>query len=396
MTQRERYLAIAVGVVVTLFGAQFLFNKVSGTLRDKQDAVDLARNQSADLDKTSTSGKIAARKMESLNSMSLPTDQETLVAQYRDWLNQIGNEVSMEGIQVKVPERAIKSTDAFSLYNFSLRGVCRTDHALELMGKFYDKNYLHKIRNLKMTPVPKRKDHMLIQLDAQAASLTSAAPKQEPSTAPSGRLAMSTEQYKESILGRNAFSPPNNPPRFATGKQHKIERGKSWELALESKDAESHGVRYELISEELPKGMNFREGQFSWKPTENGDYEVLVRAEDNGWPSRATEEKFVFTVIDPKKEEKKVEPEKFDIASQAFVSAILSGIAGPEVWIRSRTDGKTLRLKKGADFELGTIKATVLDINLAEDFVELESAGAHWTIGMESSLAEAFKKSQID
>ncbi len=396
MTQRERYLAIAVGVVVTLFGAQYLFNKLSSTLREKQDAVDMARSESSDLDKTTTSGKIAARKIEKLASKSLPTNQETLVAQYRDWLTELGNEVSMDGIKVTVPDRAIKTTDAYSAYDFTLQGICRTDRALELLGMFYDKDYLHSIKGLKMTLLPKRKDHVNVQLDARALALQGASPKQEPSVASSGRLAMSLDEYKQVILDRNMFSPPNKAPKFATSKTHTIERGKPWELELEADDPESHSVSYELLSDELPEGLRFRGKRFSWRPKENGDYEVLIGARDSGWPSQSTEQKLVFRVVDPKVEEQKPEPPKFDAASQAFVSALLSGRSGPEVWIRSPTDGQIFQLQKGADFELGTIKAKVVDINLKEDFVELESDGAHWTVGMNSFLSEAYQKSQVD
>ena len=91
------------------------------------------------------------------------------------------------------------------------------------------------------------------------------------------------------------------------------------------------------------------------------------------------------------------EPPKFDKATQAFVSALLSGRNGPEVWIRSRTDGNTLKLTESQDFELGNIKAKVIEINLREDFVQLESPYEddviRWSIGMDISLADAFSAS---
>ena len=207
---------------------------------------------------------------------------------------------------------------------------------------------------------------------------------------------MSLADYKEKILNRNPFSPPNNAPQITTGSSHSINRGEQWTLQLESKDSEGHRVNFEVVSDELPEGLRVRDGVLSWRPSENGVHELLVRATDDGWPQRSTEQRIKLAVVDPPPVEVKVETPTFDVASQAFVSAILSGKSGPEAWIRSRTDGNTLYLSKGADFELGSIKAKVVDINLNEDFVEFETDGARWTIGMDDSLADAYKKSQVD
>ncbi len=395
MTKRERVLAIGVGVVFSLFGTQYALNSVTNRLQLKQDLVAKARGESDDMTKLATSGQIAARKIEELNSKSLPTNQETLVAQYRSWLVSLGEEVGMDDIKVTVPERPIRTTDAYAKYNFTLRGFCGTDQLVELLGKFYDKNYLHTVRSLKlaMTPQP---NVFSVQLDSQALSLRGALPKQEPSAEPSGRLSMAIDEYKRIILQRNPFSPPNKPPRIATGPTHEIQRGSQWSLALEAKDPEDHPVSFELVSTELPEGLQFQQGELNWRPDKNGEYEVVVKASDSGWPGMSSERKLTLKVVDPPVEKPKEEPPKFDVAKQAFVSAILSGRSGPEACIRSRIDGETLYLTEGSDFTLGTVKAKVVSINLKEDFVELESDGARWTIGMDISLADAFKNSQVD
>lgn len=393
MTQRERYLAIGVAVVVGLLIAQYAFKTVTSTLQEKEDAVNTAMAESSRMDKIVTNGKLAARKLDELTKKSLPNDQETLVAQYRDWLTQLGHQVEMDEIHVGVPDRAARSTDAYSAYNFSLRGLCRTDRVLDLMGKFYDKDYLHSMRGFKMN-LTRDANIIDVTLDSQVLALSSASPEQEPSNNPSGRLAISMDEYKDAILNRNPFSPPNGAPRITTDRRHQIYRGESWSLDVETSDPESHFVSVEVDYDDLPEGMRFRRGSFNWRPQENGEYEVLVRAYDNGWPSQETERTLTFEVVDKPAEAPK--PPEFDAASQTFVSAIVSGRGGPEAWIRSRTDGETLYLKEGQDFEIGSIKAKIVRINLREDFVELESEDLRWTIGMDTSLADAFAKSQVD
>lgn len=398
MSQRERFLAIAVAVVVGLFGAQYLFNKVTTTLTEKQDAVDAARGESEDMDKVITSGKISVRKMEELARKSLPRNEEALIGQYSAWLTQLGQEVEMDPLKVTVPDRPIKTTDSYKAYNFGLQGECDLDKATEVIAKFYDKDYLHTMRNLKVNLSSKEPNRVQVQFDAQALSLNSAPVDQEPSADVSGRLAMSIDEYKEKILGRNPFSPPNRSPKFDIDRRYEIEQGESFRLAMKATDPElgEGACDFELVSDEIPEGMRYRRGELSWRPQELGDYEVTVRATDRTWPRQTSDRTIRFTVIEPVVEEV-IEPPKFDKATQAFVSALLSGRNGPEVWIRSRTDGNTLKLTESEDFELGNIKAKVIEINLREDWVQMESPYEddviRWSIGMDTSLADAFKES---
>ena len=91
-----------------------------------------------------------------------------------------------------------------------------------------------------------------------------------------------------------------------------------------------------------------------------------------------------------------VEKPKFDAAEQSRVTAMVGGVKGPQVWVRSLTDGKSFQLSEGDDFEVGTIKAKVLSINLKESFAEFETEGIRWVVGMDSMLKEAFEKSKIN
>ena len=398
MSQRERFLAIGVAVVVGLFGAQYLFNKVSTTLAEKQDAVDAARSESEDMDKVITSGKISVKKMEDLTRKSLPRDEEALIAQYSAWLTQLGQDVQMDPLKVTVPDRPIKTTDSYTAYNFGLQGECALDKATEVIAKFYDKDYLHKMRNLKINLSNKEPNRVQVQFDAQALSLKSAPEDQEASADSSGRLAMSISEYQEKILSRNPFSPPNESPKFDIDRSYELVQGESFRLAMKATDPElgENAVDFQLVSDEVPEGMRYRRGELSWRPQELGDYEVTVRATDRTWPKQSSDRRIRFKVVEPVEEEVK-EPPKFDKATQAFVSALLSGRNGPEVWIRSRTDGNTLKLTESQDFELGNIKAKVIEINLREDFVPLvspyEDGVIRWSIGMDISLADAFSAS---
>lgn len=397
MNQREKILAIGVGATVGLFGLQYCYSSLRSSLNDKRALVESARTDADNLQMQILKGMAAQRKINELKVRSLPTTPQLLIAEYGAWLTKLGEEVGLEGIKVTKPERPDKSPKSYTSYKFTLQGSCRTDQLIDLMAKFYDKNYLHSITKLNLT-MTDQANWINIQLDAEATALRVADPKQVPSAEPSGRLAKTVEQYKQTIIGRNPFAPPNLPPKLATSTNQEVKRGDSWNLKLEGNDPENQPVKFELISKELPPGMRFsdRSGELNWQPSENGEYEVMVRALDSGLPVKSSDYKLTFKVIDAPPAAPTAEPLKFDPATQSRVSAVLGGRAGPEAWIRSLTDGKTIELSVGEDFELGTIKAKVVSINLKESFVELETEGKRWTVGMDVSLTEAFEKSKLD
>lgn len=398
MNQREKILAIGVGATIGLFGLQYGYSSLRNSLNNKQALVESARTEADNLQTRIRSGIVAQRKINELKVKSLPTTPQLLIAEYGAWLTKLGEEVGLENIKVTKPERPEKALKSFTSYKFSLNGSCRTDQVLDLLTKFYDKNFLHSITklNLNMTD---QANWINIQLDAEATALRIADQKQPPSEEPSGRLAKSAEAYKAVIIGRNPFAPPNLPPKLATSTKQEVKRGDSWSLKLEGNDPENQAVKFELISKEFPPGMRFNSSgsELSWNPSENGEYELMVRATDSGLPAKSSDYTLAFKVVDPPPPPTKVEePPKFDPATQSRVSAVLGGREGPEAWIRSLTDGKTIELSVGEDFELGTIKAKVVSINVKESFIELETEGRRWTVGMDDSLTDAFEKSKLD
>lgn len=397
MTQRERYLAMGVGVVVCLFGANYAFTTVRETISGKQDLIDLARKESDDIRRVATSGALAARKLEQLKIKSLPTSQETLVAQYTGWLTRAAGDVGVNKIVVNPPQQPLKKTKAYDSYRFVLTGECRPEQWLDLLAKFYEADYLHRVQNTKVTMT---KDPNVVQftLESHALALRVASPKQEPSGQSSGRLTMTADEYKQKILGRNPFAPPNQPPKLIVEKESfDVPRGAPWDQILKTQDAENHEVELSIVSEKVPEGLSLSGQTVKWNPQENGTYEVLVKATDKGWPRASTERKLTLNVIDPPKPvEPAPPPPKFDVATQAFVSSVTSGRTGTAASIRSRIESKTIELSTGTEFEVGSIKAKVVDINVGEQFVELESDGVRWTIDMDTSLADAYAKSKID
>lgn len=396
MTKRERFLAIGVGVVVGLFGLQTVVSGIGSRWQAKQDLVDTARAEMESMQRIETAGTIAERQLRQLNEKSLPTNPEILVAQYKAWLTKAALDAGVSDIVITPPDRATKETVAYREYKFSLTGTCRIDQWLDLMAEYYDADYLHRLQHVKLT-LPRDTGPSKIVFDSHVLALVGAQPDQPASEQSSGRLAKSADEYKQIILGRNPFSPPNKSPTLASPRSFEVPRDAPWEQILQVDDPENHDVNLSLDSAQLPDGLQLDGRTLKWTPTENGEFEVVLHASDSGWPSASTEEKLTFKVVDPPKAaEPAPEPAKFDAATQAYITGLVSGRAGSEVWIHSRTEGKTHELSVGSEFEIGSIKGRIVGINLREDIIELESGEVHWTAGMDTSLAAAYAKSTID
>jgi Putative Ig domain len=400
MSPRERVLAIGVGATIGLFGLQYGFSSINATLAAKRTQVELAEESVKKLNDQIQQGKRSQDVLRSLKAKSLPTSAELLNARYGELLTKIGQEVGLTDIKITPHDtnkqaKASKTPPAFTSYKFTMQGQCRIDQLVELLAKYYEQDVLHTITNLK---VKQQGNFLTITLDSQAIALRGADPKQEFSKEPSGRLAKSAEEYEKTIIGRHPFAPPNQPPKLATSTRQEIKRGERWSLKLEGSDPDKDEVSFELVSKDLPEGLKFsnRSGELSGSVSENGSYEVLVRVTDNGLPAKSSEHKMALKVVDPPPPPVEVEKPKFDAAEQSRVTAMVGGAKGPQVWVRSLTDGKSFQLSEGDDFEVGTIKAKVLSINLKESFAEFETEGIRWIVGMDSMLKEAYEKSKVN
>lgn len=396
MTKREQFLAVAVAGIVGILGLQYVVTFINKGLTDKQSRADSLQSKIDTHERVITDGALAGRRLNELKAKSLPTNSEAAFNQYSSWFREMAESSGMEGIQLDKPELAAIRSDAFSAYRFNLKGYIGMDDLIKLLHQYYERDYLHRIRSMKVTQMPNEPERALVQITSEVLALRIADAKQEPSLVSSGRLTKSIEQYTDDILGRNPFAPPNNPPQFSIAKSHEVPRDKEWSLELKANDLDTrHKVKYTLLSEK-PEGLKLSDDKISWTPKANGNYELTVQATDTGFPPKKVEQKLSLKVIDPPTAPPPVVEPKFDNASQSFVSAILQGRGGAQAWIRTKTDNNTRKLFVGDLIDIGSVKGKVVDVNVDEQFIEVDSEGRHWTIGMDDNLQSAFKKSKTE
>lgn len=396
MTKRERYLAIAVAGVVGVLGVQFMINGLRSRLDAKQSQLEDLTQKIEGHNRILTDCKLAGDRLNALKSKSLPKDPDEAANTYSTWFREMAETAGMQDISLEKPSLAPVRSDAFTAYRFTLKGEMRLDAAIKLLHAYYDRDYLHRIQLLKITPITKEPERAKLTIISEALALKVADPKQEASLASSGRLTKSVEQYQAEILGRNPYAPPNKAPQFSVAASHDVPREREWSLDLKATDPDGrHRITYQLLSDK-PDGLSFsaESGKLSWTPKQNGQYEILVQAVDSGFPPKKTQQQLTLKVIDPPAPP--VETPTFDAASQSFVTAILGGRDGAQAWIRTKTDNQLYKVTPGDEISVGTVKGKVVEVNVDEQFVEIETDGRHWTVGMDDSLQSAFKKSEIN
>ena len=394
MNQREKVLAIAVGSLGALLVGQYGLSSVRKGLQVKQAQVDKLSKEVDDKQLIVDEGMFSIGKLGQLKPSSLPKDDQLARKQYIEWLDSTAHSV-FENVVVSNKD-PIPVDGAYLKYQFEVGAIGNLDQIVSFMAKFYEKNYLHRMKDLKVASIP---DNSLLRMTTsiEVIALVDADMKQVPPTSPSNKLAKKPEEYAATIMRRNIFGPENQAPKLASSKKERVEIGRSAEGTVKADDPDKgQALAYEFVGE-IPANAEIDSATGRWKftPPEKGTYTLLVRAIDNGFPVKVAEQKIEIEVIDPPPPTAPVaEKPKFDPAAQTFITGIVTGRKGAEVWLFSRTANQTTNAAVGDQIELGQVKGKLVEIG--KDFIVVETEGRRWTAGMDESLAEAFKRSADD
>lgn len=395
LSQREKLLAGAVGLVALLFLGNYLWESIRKGFEDKTDKIANLQKQRDELNLQVTAGSIAKAKLNRLVPQSLPNNPQQAPAQYMEWLIDATEASGLIDAQFRFLGDTIEP-NVYSTFKFQVSGTGTIENATRLLHAFHSQDYLHRVLRFDLRPIANSNppNRLTISMDCEALSLNSARPDQAKPGNNAPRIDRSIEDYQANIAGRNIFAPTNHAPLLAPERRVAATLGLKMDVGIEAKDADpGQQVTYALEGD-APKGMQLdpNTGKLSWTSSELGEYKVAVRATDSGIPARSSVQLISISVSDPPPATKK--PPEFDVASQAFVSALVSDTKGPQAWIRSKTESKTLYLRKGEKLKLGDVEGVVTEVGA--NFVELETDGKRWLVGLDESIAEAYQRSMKD
>ena len=395
MTQREKILAAGVAGVVLLFAGQMVWSNIQAGFAAKEGTIEALKKKKSDQDLASKQGIVSTQRLSKVQPRSASKKEEFARATYQRWLIELADQVELEDYsELSVGGTADK--DGFHTYKFQLRGNGNLQHVTRLLHAYYTKPFLHRISRLDVRPASNQKDtgRLLITLESEVMSLPTSKDLQPVLKSDDSLLAKSLEDYEQSILNRNLLAGENQPPKMAPSKTVEATKGLRVEYTVDAKDTNPSQVVNFAVEGEAPKGLTVdsKSGKVNWTGNEIGDYSFTIVATDSGIPVKSSKQQVTVKVKEPPPPEKPIP--KFDIASQAKLTGLVSGREGPEGWVISKTEGKTLRLREGDELKLGDVVGKIVKIGAT--YMEVETDGKRWTIGTEESIADAFKRGQID
>ena len=192
-------------------------------------------------------------------------------------------------------------------------------------------------------------------------------------------------------MNRNLYEPPNQAPKFGGRSELEAIVGRDTPTPLTFNDPDGHGMRYELVDGPYEfVSIDSRSGTLRIRSDETTEFDVTVRAIDDGYPNRSSEQRLVVKVLDPPPPEPEPEPPVgFDDASQTVLTALVQGRNEWTAWLHVRTKDETIKLGIGDAFEIGTVAGSVVSVNARS--VILDVAGNELELQPSGNLLEAAK-----
>jgi hypothetical protein len=395
MTQRERFLAIGIGGLAVIVALQWSFSRYRNALQTRQTQLTNLRSELETKQAIQLEGAWADARMGDYLERSLPGDHQRAQGDYQRWLLESGNETGLRSPDVKLTASP-RSTGVFRPYTFEVKATGDLDQLVSLLHRFHSHGYLHRIRKLDIpqpgTRTQERGRRITINVDAIA--LDAASPTAEPPTVRPSRVAADMEYYRQPILQRNFFSPPNQPPRFAGSPRIEAMVGRDLEQTVQFTDPdEGQRLRYELVGE-VPSGVRIdpTSGALRGRLTEEGRIELKVRATDDGLPAQSAEQQLVINVVPPPPPEP--EAPGFDDATQAVLTGLVQSRGEWTAMVNARTKGETKHLRAGDRVEIGSVRGRVVEVT--ERYITIEMGDRQVIVRPGASLASAFEDSDVN
>lgn len=387
MTQREKFLAIAVGILVIggILWTGIDNYRTAVTQRTKQIAS--LETEKVQLTEQVTQGFIAERQMIEYQLRSLPSDADQAKSDYQQWLFDIGLENNIEGLNVD-PTTTLPISGLYQRLGFRVSGKGDMPGLLNLLHQFYAKDYLHRIRELNIRKI-RSETKLTLEMSVDAIALNTAPADAEPPTGTSWRVDGDVAAYHDPIMNRNFFAPPNNAPTYGGKTTINAYAGRESPAQLAFTDKEGHRMVY-AIRGDVPEFVRLdpRSGTLRVNSDKLHEFEITVQATDDGFPSRTTEQKLTVKVGPPPEPEARPAPKlQFDDATQTVLTGLVHGRDDWTAWMHVRTRDKTLKLRVEDEFEIGSLKGKVIEVT--PKFVVLEIDGNRFELKPNGNLKDA-------
>jgi len=419
MSQRERFLSIIIGGLFLAIAFQWAFNQYRSAIRSRTTRLNTLNNEADNLQTQWLEGARAERQLGEYKIRSLSSDGEVAKSSYQSWLLETVRRVGVADAVVD-PVGDVPVGELYTKFGFRVSGKTDLPGLVDLVYAIQARDQLHRIREMQFAPLrqsARRADgvegdtskqlSVVLSIDAVSLNLADASPP-APSETPSWRITRTLDESRDTILNRNFFQPPNQPPEYLGDERLVAFRGKENVLAFSFSDPEKHGIDLSLEGE-LPEWAKWdaERGNLVVTPpeaivtedeTENApalieEFEIQVIATDNGYPHRQTTQTLVVkTQASPPPPAEETKPPGFDDSTQTFLTGLVRGGGEWAAWMNVRTRGKTLKLKVGDEFEIGTVQGKVTEVTAKQ--VTLEINGASYELRPRGKLSDVLSEEE--
>ena len=392
MNEREKNLVKIIGAILVMYLLWAGYGRYQSAVSQRTRLISQLTSRQKELSEKINMGAVADGTFGEYRARSLPSNVEAADSQYRKWLLALVHGREMDNVDVsKATSRTISGI--YQKFDFGIKGSMDLPALIGMMHDFYAKDYLHRIRELSISP---RKGGFTVSMKVDAIGLANAPNDLPERPEPSYRVDADAQAYIDAIMNRNLYEPPNQAPRYSGGRSIEAIVGRDSPTPLTFKDPEGHDVRFEL-AEEPPEfvRLDSRSGTLRVKSDVTQEFELLVRAIDSGYPPQTTEQTITVRVVDPPPPPvaPPAEP-SFDDASQTVLTALLQVRGDWTAWMHVRTRDETLKLKIGDTFEIGTLKGTIFDVT--PRYATLEIDGRRFELRPSGNLGVAAKRAELD
>jgi hypothetical protein len=368
MTQRERLLAIGVSALLVAVAAYLAANFWSQAVARRKGQIATLQRKLAEQERLVRQTNDAKAQIAQFESRSLPPQRDLARSQYQAWLLDRVNGVKLA--EPKVQFIAPRSErDFYTVLSFQISGKGNLQQIVKLLHEFYSVDLAHRVSRMSIRPSGTSKI-LDFSMTIEAISM-SGAPPGDLALRPSQRLALpKLEDYYTAILNRNIFGTPNRAPRFSPLGSQRGETGRPLEVTARATDPDAADkLTYRLERTDATGArIDPATGRLDWTPRRTGSYEFVVAVTDDGIPAKSDTQRFMVTVSDPAPTPPPPRTLAFDEAKYTYLVGVIDENGKSEVWLNNRPRAKTLKLKVGDEFEIGSVKGVVKSIS-REEFV---------------------------
>ena len=241
MNQREKLLVVLVALCGFAAAAFWIGLWVEGQFAQRRQNLENARQQVQQKMQKIIASRRDTERLRDYESRSLPRNAESARSSYNKWLLDSVNQHQWEGPSVQAT-RPRRRGDKHQELMFSVAGKADLQQLTAWMHQFYASGYLHRIRSLSIKPLRNEENEtrdLDIRLSVEALALSTAEQENElPSSASQPQQFGDLAAYKTTILSRNLFGPPNQPPRLSSISTQQVELGSSVYFSVRGYDSD--------------------------------------------------------------------------------------------------------------------------------------------------------------